>query len=239
MLVEGVYLAAKVVFNQVLITLELGRRIAANALVVVRRDRGIEHVYRQIKDAVLRVFIGLNHLIHRPFRKRLVKVLGGCEVVGVKIALACDKEVDGAQKADYHCRYPLASITCKALRIIRLTLRQIGPQQKPCRCCNQSQRTKGIGPENAYAVFYQRIDQDVLHAGVGSAFEVAEEAGYKPRQQREAAGDAKGPPEGFEEALTVVFFAHYPVQRHEAQYRQRNLQNDQRHGHRAELVVKR
>ena len=88
LLVKAVYFASKIVLNEVLITLQFSRRVAANTLVMIRRNGRIEHVHRKVKHAVLRVFIGLDHLVHRTFGKGLGEVLGGGEMIGIQIALS-------------------------------------------------------------------------------------------------------------------------------------------------------
>ena len=80
---------------QVLIPLELCRGVTANVLVPVAGDGGIEYVNREVQYAVLRVFIGQDNLVHRPLREGFVEVLGGGEMIGVKVTLANRKQVDG------------------------------------------------------------------------------------------------------------------------------------------------
>ena len=213
--------------DEVLVALQLGRGIAADVLVVVGRHGGVKNVHGEVQDTVLRVFIGLDHLVHGALGEGLVEVLGGGEVVGVEVALAYSEEVHQRQGADEHGGQLLAS------------LGHVGPEEEAGRCQDQQQGDAGVGLEEGDAVGDEGVHEDILHLRVGSAGEGAEHAGGEPGQQAEAAGKAEGPPEGLHEALAVVFLLGDAVQGHEAQQRQRHLQHHQRHGHRTELIVQR
>ena len=160
-------------------------------------------------------------------------------MAGVEVAPARDEEVGGADHADDDGRHPFAPDPGERFRMLRLPLGKIGPQEQEGRCGNQDEGQEGIGPEEGDAVLHQGFHQHILHAGVGGAFEIAEEPGGQPAQQREAAREAKSPPESLQEAFFVVLSPHDAVQGHKAQHRQAQLQHHQRHGHRAELVIQR
>ena len=125
--VQSIDFPRKIVLYQILVPLQLSRRIAAHALVMVRRHGGVEHVHREVQHTVLRVFIGLDNLVYRPLRKGLAKVLGGGEMVCVKVPLAHDEQVGGAKHADAQGRRPLAPEAGHLPGMFRLPLREIGP----------------------------------------------------------------------------------------------------------------
>ena len=113
--------------NQVLIPLELGRGVAAHVLVVVGGHGGIEHIHREVQNTVLRVCIGLYHLIYRARDEGFVKVPRGGEVAGIEVTLAGSKQIGQDKQADKHNRYGAATEAGESLGVLRLPLGQEGP----------------------------------------------------------------------------------------------------------------
>ena len=225
-------------FDQVLVALQLGRGIAAHALVMVGGDGGVEHVHREIQHAVLRVLVGLDDLVHRTLGEGFAEVLRGGEMVAVEVALAHYEKVHREQEADAGGGHPSAAQPGEGLRVIGLSLGRKAPHDEAHRCKNEQQGAQGIGPEKGDAILDQGLDQDILHPGIGLALEGAEEPRRQIAQQAESAGDGKCDDTLFPEGLQIVFPFDQAVQGQKAQNRQRHLQHHQRHRNRTELVIK-
>ena len=223
--------------NEVLIALQFGRRIAAHILVMIGRNGRVEHVHREVQHPVLRVFIGLDHLVHGALGEGGVEVFGRGEMAGIEVTLSGSKKVHGHQQADADGGYPPSAHAGKCLGLGGLPLGRKGPDDKADASKNEQQRTECVGTEQGYPVFFQGVHQDILHLGIGPAGETAEKARSQPAQETEAACDRKGNDPLLAESLKVVFLLNQPVQRKEAQHGQSHLQDNERHGHRPELVV--
>ena len=116
--------------DEVLVALQLGRGIAAHRLVVVGRYGRVENVHREVQDAVLRVLVGLDNLVHWPLGEGFSEILGRGEMVCVEVALVGDEEVGGAEDANHDGSHPFAPESGELLRVLRLSLRQIGPKEQ-------------------------------------------------------------------------------------------------------------
>ena len=227
LLVQAVDFSGEVMFDEVLIALQLGGRITAHVLVVIAGYGRVEHVYRKVKNAVLRVFIGLDNFVHLALCEGLGEVLGRGKMVCVQVTLAHHKEVRGAKKADTGHGHPLASLL------------GIGPPEQGGRGKDKEERNACVGFEEGYAVQHQGVNQHILHLGIGGRCESAKKAGDHPAKQTEAAREPEGPGKALLELFLGVFFLENLVQGEETQHRQRYLQHHQRHGNRTELIVKR
>ena len=227
LLVKAVDFSGEVVLNEVLVALELGGRITADVLVMVAGHRGIEHVYRKIQHTVLRVFIGLDHLVYRALCEGFVEILGGGEMVCVEVTLVHHEKVQDYQKAHGRHRNPLALP-------FHLDYHHQGSGK-----ADEQEGTDYIGLEKGYAVHDEGVHQGILHLGIRAPGKAAEKARSQPGQRTEAARKAQGPHKALPEGVLVQFFLYQLVQGEEAQHRQAHLQHHQRHGHRSELVIKR
>ena len=146
---------------------EILEQMFANGMTGMR----INLVNREVQYAVLRVVIGQNNLVHRPLRKGFVEVLGGGEMIGVKVTLANRKQVDGRECADCDGGYPGAAFGA------------ICPQQERGGAGNKHQRCKRILAKEHYSVDHKGTHKHVLHAGVRGCGEASEEPGHQPGQQ--------------------------------------------------------
>ena len=214
---------------EVLVALKLGRGVAAHILVVVGRHGTVENVHREVQHAVLRVFVGLDHLVHGPLNEGLVEVLGSGEMAFVEVPLAGDEQVHQHKDADKRC--------CQGT--VLLFSGEAGEPDQACSGRNQEEGAKGIGLQKGYAVGDEGIHHNILHAFVAGAGETSDEARGQPAQQAEAAGNAESPAQCPQKALFVVLSLDDAVQHQKPQHGQGHLQQHQGHGDRPELVIKR
>ena len=173
----------------------------------------------------MRVFIGLDYLVHRALHEGFAEVFGRGEVAGVQVAFAGAEQVYQHQQADGHGGNLLAAEACEGLGVFRLSLRQEGPQEQSGGGHDEQQGAGGIGLEKGDTVLHQGLHQHILHLGVSGRFEAAEKSGRKPGQQAKAAGEAESPSPGLPETVFIVCAPRDAVQRHEAQQGQRHLQH--------------
>ena len=152
--------------DEVLIPLQLGRGIPADVLVVVGRHGGVEDVYREVQHPVLRVFVGLDNLVHGALCKRRVEVFGRSEVAGIEITLADGEQVYGHQQANPHGGNPLAAVTGEGLGMLCLAFGKVGPEKERGAGQDKEERTGCVGTENHNPVFFKRFCQNILHAGI-------------------------------------------------------------------------
>ena len=113
------------------------------------------------------------------------------------------------------------------------------PQYKKICGGYECQRTQGVGNEQPAPVGGKGIGKNLGQGGVGSAPEIAGYSGEHGAQQAEASAYRKGDPALRLEIRGRLGGAHYAVEHQEAQHGQGELQYDQGHRDRPELVVKR
>ena len=108
--------------NEVLIALQFCRGITAHILVPITGHGAVENVHRDIQDAVLRVLVLQDHLVHGALRKGLVEILGSHKVIGIEVALARGKKVQCGKQADAHGSHPFTAITGKGFCVLCLAI---------------------------------------------------------------------------------------------------------------------
>ena len=237
--VDAVDLLVEVAVDEVLVALELRRGIAADRLVVIGRDGGVEDIHGQVEHPVGRVRVGLDHLVHGPLGERPPEVLRRGEVTVVEVALAGGEHIDQHEDTDGRTGNRPPPGAGEGLRVVRLSLREQRPEQEQERHGNQQEGGHRVVAEEHLPVGDEGIDEDIRLAGVHGAGEVAGEGRDEPHDQAEARRQRIRQQALPAHGLRVVLLFQDPVEDEEPEHREGVLQDDEGHRHRPELAVER
>ena len=199
----------------------------------VRRVGVVEDVDRQVEHAVRRVLVLEYHFIHRPLVELALEGGRGDEVVVVEIALGNREEVSYKQQTNQHRSKGAAR------KGGFLAAFPAAPEDYQIGKGDEDERTQGVHTQQVGPVGGECADEDVRHTAVGLARETAGDAREQAHKQAEASADGKRNPTLAAEGFGEGFFPDYLVEYLEGEYRQGELQHDQRHRHRPELIVER